>query len=375
MKLLLTYASAGSGHFKAAQALYNYLEENCPQIDLRLIDILDKTNSFFRFSYTKGYSFVVRHLIFLWRLLFWITQVKPFRPVARLIGDILNRLNTIRFARFLIREDFDFIISTHFLPSEIASNLKRAQKIKSRLVTVITDYGVHPFWISDGVDIYIVASGFTKRQLLLEGIAEDKVKECGIPIDQKFLRQYDKASLARKLDLDPAKFTALIMTGSFGLGPLEKIVNALYQDMQVLVVCANNKRLFAKLKKRCLKDVRVFGLIDNVQELMSISDIIITKPGGLSISEALNMELVPLFIASIPGQEECNARLLKECGIGFIPEGIQEIRNIALDFKNHQDKLKSLKDNIRIIKKPNVLGEICHVVCQGSAGLSCPGPL
>jgi processive 1,2-diacylglycerol beta-glucosyltransferase len=375
MKILIAYASAGSGHFKAAQALYDYIKEECPQISLRLTDVLEKANPLFRFFYSRGYSFLVRHLILLWRLFFWLTNFKGLRPVTRLAGCIFNRLNTQGFVRFLIQDNPDFIISTHFLPAELSANLKRAKKIKSRLVTIITDFGVHPFWISDATDIYVVACEFTKRQLLLEGVAENRIKGLGIPIEEKFLKQYDRKYLSNKLNIDGNKFTVLIMTGSFGLGPLEEIVNALYRDVQILVVCANNKKLYARLTYRNLTDVKVFGLVDNVQELMAVSDIIITKPGGLSISEVLNMELAPVFISSIPGQEECNARILKGYGIGLIPESIKDIKNIVLDLKNHQYKLKNIRDNIKRIKKPDALREICNVVCQGSAGLSCPGPI
>lgn len=371
MKILLAYTSAGSGHFKAATALYGYIKKHCPQIDLGLIDILGLSGPLFRFFYSGGYSFLIRHLGFLWHLFFWVTNFKLLRPLVKLITSSLNALNTQEFIKLLIQENPDFIISTHFLPAEVSSRLKKAKKIKAKLITIITDFGVHPFWLADTTDIYVVASAFTKRQLLLEGIAEDRIKEFGMPTDENFLAKYDRRAVARKFDIEADKFTVLIMTGSFGLGPLEAIVNALYKDVQILVVCATNKKLYAKLKKRELSGVKVFGFVDNVNELMTVSDIIITKAGGLTISEILNMELVPIFISSIPGQEECNAQVLKGYGIGFISESVRDIKNTVLDLKAHQYKIQSIKDNIKEIKKPDALREICNVVCQGSLGFSC----
>jgi len=371
MKIFITYAATGAGHFKAAQAIYNYIEEQCPSIEIKIVDILKLSNALFSFFYKRGYAFMIREFFLLWRWLYWITDIKPLRGLTRSVVSVANCLNTKRFAKFLIRENPDFIISTHFLPSEISSNLKITKRIKSRLITVITDFGVHPFWVSDGTDIYIVASEFTKKQLIASGVVEDRVKEFGIPVDSKFLAPFDRPQLCRKFDIAEDKFTALIMTGSFGIGPVEEIVNALQAEIQILVVCATNKKLYSGLKKRHFANVRVFGFVDNAQELMAVSDMIITKPGGLTVSEILNMELVPLFISVIPGQEANNAATLKRYGIGLNPKSIVDIKNIVLNFRDNPNELKSLRDNIKKLKKPNTLREICNVVCQGSLGLTC----
>lgn len=371
MKIIVSYASAGAGHLKAAEAIYNYIKERSPEIDVRIVDVIDKASFLFRINYTFGYSFLVRNANFLWWLAFWITDFKPLRPFTKSITSVITQLNTKGFARFLIQENPDVIISTHFLPSQISSALRKTRKIKSRLVTIITDFTVHSFWVSPATDIYVVASGFTREQLVREGVREERIKEFGIPIDSKFLIQYDRGKLCRKLDIDENKFTVLIMTGSFGLGPLEQIVNALYRDVQILVVCAANKKLYTRLKNRNLADVRVFAFIDNPQELMAVSDIIITKPGGLTISEITAMELVPVFISAIPGQEAGNIEALKRYGIKLCASSIEGIKNMVLDFKDHRDKLKNIKENIRKVKKPDCLREIYNAVCQSSAGFAC----
>ncbi len=371
MKIIVAYASAGAGHFKAAEAIYDYIKEHCPEINVQIVDVLKKANALFRFSYAFGYPFLVTRLKFLWWLAFWLTDFKPLRLFSRPIASVINQLNTKAFARLLIQENPDAIISTHFLPSQVSSSLKKAKKIKSRLVTIITDFSIHPFWISPATDIYVVASGFTREQLVNEGVREERIKEFGIPAHSKFLMQYDRGELCKKIDIDENKFTILIMTGSFGLGPLEEIVDALYKDVQILIVCAANKKLYARLKNRNLANVRVFGFIDNAQELMAVSDIIITKPGGMTISEIISMELAPVFISAIPGQEAGNIEALKIYGIGLCARSTEGIKNIVLDFKEHQDKLKSIKENIRKVKKPDCLREICNAVCQSSAGPAC----
>ncbi len=366
MKIIITYASCGIGHRRAAQALYNYFKDNCPHHDLQIIDALEKTNLLFKNIYSYGYPFLVKHALWLWRFSFWITYIRCLRPITKILVFIINRINTKNFAQFLLQKNPDFIISTHFFSSEIVAHLKKNQKLTSKLVTVITDFGIHPFWILDTTDIYIVASDSSREQLILEGVEESRIQVLGIPIDSKFLNRYDKNILYKKFALEPDKFTVLIVTGSFGIGQIEKIVDLLYKEVQILVVCAHNKRLYKRLKNKNYPNVSVFGFIDNIQELMAISDIIITKPGGLTISEVLTMELVPIFISAIPGQETENIKALKQYGVGKSAWHLDDIRNIVLDYKEHPDKLRKTKKNIMAIKKPFAAEELCNVVCQGS---------
>lgn len=371
MKIIVVYASAGAGHFKAADAIYNYLKEHCPQAELKLVDVLDMSCPFFAFFYRWGYSFLIRRAPFLWQTAFFLTDFKPSRFFTRLIAVLINNINTADFVKFLIREDPDIIVSTHFLPSELAARLKREAKIHSKLITQITDFGVHPFWISEGTDIYVVASEVGKEQLIKAGVRQDSVKELGIPVDYKFLKKYDKQESRKKLGIDLKQFTLLVITGSFGTGPLEKIADILHKDVQVLVVCANNKKLYSRLMRRGLLNVKVFGFIHNAEELMAASDLIITKPGGLSTVESLVMDLFPIFISPIPGQETGNIKALAFEGVGIYPRNIGQLKDIVMDFKEHPEKLEAARQAISRMKRPDCLKEICNVVCEGSPGASC----
>jgi processive 1,2-diacylglycerol beta-glucosyltransferase len=371
MKIIITYASCGTGHRRAAEAVYNYFKENCPAHDLKIIDALQKTNFVFRNLYSYGYLFLVNHALWLWHSCFWLTSVSCLRPLVNILIPIINRLNAKNFSNFLIQEKPDFIISTHFFPSEIATNLKRINKFNSKLISVITDFGIHPFWILAGTDMYIVASRFSKEQLILEGVHEDIIKDFGIPIDSKFLKQYEKDILCKKFEIEPNKFTILISTGSFGIGQIEEIVDSLYKEVQILVVSAHNKILYARLRKRNYPNARVFGFIDNMQELMAVSDMIITKPGGLTISESLAMGLLPIFITAIPGQETENAKILAKKSIGLNLKDIASLKDIVLDFRDHPDKLKNMKEKINELKRPSAVKEICNVICQGSIWATC----
>ncbi|MDD2752496.1 MAG: glycosyltransferase [Candidatus Omnitrophica bacterium] len=368
MKLIVVHASCGAGHTKAAQAIYTFLTKRNQAFDCKLVDVLESSGGLFRYSYIYGYAALVLHAPFLWFLAFSLTQASLLHWFTRPIAIFLNRLQTRRFSDFLIRENPDFIISTHFLSSEIAASLKKSGKIKSRLLTVITDFGVHPFWISYPTDYYIVSSAFTKRQLLNQRIEEEHIKDIGIPVDEKFYAVYQRNDIAQKLNLEYDKFTVLIMTGSFGTGPLEEIACALEPFVQVIVVCARNDQLYRRLKARGLSNVRIYGFVDNIHELMAVSDVMITKPGGLSISEALAMELIPVFISAIPGQEIANIEALKESGVGMYFKEVATIKEAVLDLKSHPEKLASMKEDIQLVKKPDTLEGIYDVICKSSPG-------
>ncbi|MCK9604277.1 MAG: hypothetical protein M0R66_07970 [Candidatus Omnitrophica bacterium] len=368
MKIFIVYASAGAGHFKAAQALYNQLKEKHKQVDVRLIDILSQTNALFRFNYSWGYTCLIRYAPFLWRWAFWITANKALRFLTGPLASLVGRLNTLHFAKTLIDEKPDYIVSTHFLPPEIATRLKARKKINSKLITVVTDFQVHPFWINRGTDIYVVASGFTKKILVAEGIRGDMVWEFGIPIDEKFTKEYELGPLCNKLGIEQMKFTILLVTGSSGIGPIEDIAELLHKDTQILVVCAGNKSLFKKLNKRNYENVKVFGFVDNMHELMAVSDMIITKPGGLSISELLAMELVPVFISAIPGQETGNIEALRSYGVGREIKDTGELQAIVSGYKEHPETLAEIKEKIKQIKKPAAAQELCSAICKDSGG-------
>jgi len=332
-------------------------------LQVELADILPLAGGLFRFFYSAGYPFLVNHAVWLWGFFFRLTEWKFTRRISRWCSSRANYAGCRRFIKYLTEKNFDFIVSTHFLNSELAADLKLRNKIKSKLITVITDFGVHPFWISAGTDLYVVASGQTGEKLLSMGVAAGKIQASGIPCSPVFLHMPDRKQAAEKLGIGAGKFTVLLMTGSFGSGPLERIAEAIRTEALTLVVCANNRKLFARLVKRNMENVKVFGFINNAQELMAVSDVIITKPGGLSIAELLNAGLFPVFVSAIPGQEQENARVLSGCGVGYVSKDIGQIKEMISEFKSDPSKLKALRAAASKAAKPFACREISSVIC------------
>ncbi len=361
MKIFIVYASAGAGHRKAAEAIFNSFRNKASSDDIKLIDILDKTNFLFAKAYAGGYQFLINHAVWLWAWLFNLTAAKGSSFIAAAIRTI-DILNARRFSEFIIREQPDIVISTHFMPPEILTYLKLQGKIKSRLITVITDFGVHPLWVSRGTDTYAVASSLSKEYLIREGVKAEDILESGIPIEEKFSKGYDKQAERKKIGLEPDKFTLLITTGSFGIGPVEEIIACLHKEMQIIVVCAKNAKLYKILQERMFPNTRIFAFVDNINELMAASDIVIAKPGGLTTSEILSMELVPVFISPIPGQETHNLMTMQQFGIGKYAASIENIKKIVLDYRDNPDKMKREKEIIKKVKKPYAAEDLYNAI-------------
>ncbi len=330
---------------------------------MKLVDILDHCSNFFKLSYRWGYTFLINRAPILWSLGFWLTYAPWLRFCTRPIATFCNSIDTRNLARYFTQEDPDYIISTHFLASEVAAHLKRSQKIRATVITVITDYAVHPFWITRGTDRYIVASEYTKKIAVHEGIPEDRITVCGIPVSPKFSEQLNRRQIAEKLGVKPEMFTVLISTGSFGIGPAEKLIQELCDQIQVIMVCAHNTKLYDYLTAKQYPNCVVYGFVSNMHELMAVSDVIVAKPGGMTVSESLIMRLYPIFFVAIPGQEQENVRFLNSHGIGILTKDIIRIKHMIIELKTNPTILSSLKAKIDLIRKPNAAGEITDALC------------
>lgn len=359
MKVLITYASAGAGHRKAAEALFDYLKETRPGLDLKIIDILDYCSPLCRFFYSKVYIFVIRNLPLVWYFFYLLSFINPNNGLRLLI----DYLNCQKLVNFLEEEEWDVILSTHFLTSSVLSVLKRTNpKYKIKLVTAITDYNLHPYWIGEGVDTYIASCDKVRDELAKRDVGLDKIKVCGIPANKKFYLPVERNTAAGKLNVDPGKFTVLIITGAIGIGPIEQIVKTFDTNIQLLVVCGNNKILYERLKSFNLQNVKPYPLVDNVDELMSVSDLVLTKAGGLTITESLIKKLPMVFFSSIPGLETSNAKVICDYGAGFDTKTVKDINNIVFFLKSNSASYQKAIDNISLLRKSNTLQDISNEI-------------
>jgi len=321
MKILITHASAGAGHRKAAEALRNgFIAAGVEASAVRVIDVLDHSNQFFRWAYPAVYMFLVRSAPLLWGFGFNLANAAWLGWLVDPLRRVTNAINAAPFVKLVKVEQPDAVISMHFMSAQLMAHLKRRSGIVTRMITGVTDFGVHRFWINKGTDAYSVASDLTQQELVQKGVPLERIKVTGIPIEQKFARPLDKNAMRKKLGLQPDIATVLVTSGGFGVGPLKEIVrdiDGLDEPLQMLVVCGKNPELFAYFKA-CShrKPMAVFEYVHNMDECMAAADLIISKSGGLTVSESMARSLPMIIIKPIPGQETRNAEVLEYYGAG-----------------------------------------------------------
>ncbi|MFH2138572.1 MAG: glycosyltransferase [Candidatus Omnitrophota bacterium] len=370
MKILIIHASAGAGHVKAAEALSHAFKKNCPEgLSVITIDALDYTNAVFKKSYPAVYIFLVKHFPLLWGACFHFLNFSPLMPIITFFRLIFNKFHGRGLIEYILREKPEVIICEHFFSAQLVSYLKTAGKFKGYVLCGITDFGVHRFWINKGTDYYLVASESTKRELLQKGVEQEKILVTGIPIEQRFSRQCSKDQLRDNLGLDKNLFTILVTSGGFGVGPIEKIVYSLDDmniDLQILVICGKNNQMYDSLKARDFKKKAVvLGYVTNMDECMGAADMIVSKSGGLTVSESLAKGLPMIIIKPIPGQEMRNAEIIEENNIGVRLIDLEEItEKITLFLKDDKKILNEMRKNTKVIAKPDAANRISQWVIK-----------
>lgn len=369
MKILLIYASSGAGHKKACQAIFQALKEHplALRLELNIIDALDYSPKFFKYSYPCTYEFAVTYLPSLWGFFYYFFNNKIVYSFIKHLRRLLNHLNSKPLVKFILQANPDIVVFTHFFASEVVANLKKEERFKGKLVTVVTDFPLHSFWVSKYSDQYLVASPETKEQLMGWGIEENIIKIVGIPISPKFSQELNRQEILHKLNLKENLFTILVGSGGFGAGPVEKIVKSLdklNQPLQVLVVCGTSHKLYKKMQNFKPQQIflRSYGFVENMPELMDVSQVMITKSGGLTCSEALAKKLPLIIISPIPGQERGNCRILVKYGAATEAKTVKSVGIRIQEFIKSPNLLNIFRENAARLAKPNSAREITEAV-------------
>jgi len=366
-KVLLLSASAGAGHGRAADAIEKAFREvgNGEGTEVQHLDILNYTNKVFRHFYSKAYIDLVNKLP---EVPGWMYDKldKPWKNERRRLA--LDKLNTRPLVKLLRDYHPDLIVCTHFLPAEIVSWLKAKERLASRQVIIVTDFDVHAMWLVHHYEHYFVALDEARAYLEAIGIPASKITVSGIPIDPVFAKHKDKQAMRAKHGLEPDRTTILLSAGGFGVGSVDALIASLLSvqhRVQVVAICGRNEELKKRLSRmaaRAKPDATVllkpFGYTKEMDELMTASDIVLGKPGGLTTSEALAKGLVFVIVNPIPGQEERNSDHLLERAVGIrcnnLPVLSYKLDRLLADPK----RFASMQANARNMGRPNAATEI-----------------
>jgi len=369
-KVLIVSLRAGAGHLMAAAALEAAFLESGPAPAVRNIDLLDYSTDLIKFLYGKMYLDVVKLLPELYAY-----SYKHYEPSKKFIKPrfLIDRFSFSAFFELIEDFDPDLLLCTHFIPTALVESYRR-KKGKSFLIAVtLTDYEFHPLWIAPNIDLYFTATQEVKSSLIYYGVAPEKIVVSGIPVHPKFSAPKDKKALLKKHGLTEASPIILISAGSFGITPLEEVVDELggiKEEFRLMVVCGKNTNLEKELLEKQKTQPRlrkVFGFVDFMDELMVMSDLLITKPGGITVSESLSVGLPMILIEPIPGQEEANADYVVEQGAALkarsvssliyklellirAPEKLKEMSRRATEI-SHPDAATTVVEAIRMMRQ------------------------
>lgn len=371
MKVFILYARAGHGHKKAAQAIAEAFAARADgRHDLRLIDALVHTFFLFNHLYEIAYYVLVTYVPWLWGLFYWVTDSGLPRSWVAFLRGHNNRLFGAGLRRFLMRENPDVILCTHFFSAEVAAGLKREGKISSRVVAVVTDFLAHRFWVNAGTDHYIGMMEETAEDLRRKGVDPARVSVLGIPVSGRFREQVDREAIRSKLGFERRRFCILFTSGSFGIGPLARAVRGLERfskDVQAMVVCGTNEKLFRELESvRVGFPLAVFGFVDNMHELMDLAQVLVSRSSGLTTCEALAKELPMIVISPIPGQEANNARTLRARGACFEARDIEGLMRVVGELIVRPEKMEAVREAVRKIARPSAACDIADFVLGGA---------
>ena len=351
LRILVFSAGFGHGHFRAAEAVIEGLHMKEPYAEIMHLDFGDLLSKRFNTMAKNVYIEMIKHTPKLWGKLYYKTaKLHPESMIQR----FLKQLGRSDFLKYIQAFAPDLIVCTHPTVSSILAQLKLEQILQVPVTTVITDYTVHSHWFHPGVDCYMVACEEVKVSLVSWGIKESCILVTGIPVSPKFEVDMDREVIVAKLGLNPKIPTFLVM-GSYGDSKSAKRICKKLADspipVQSIIVCGKNNKLYHSLGaviEQSLNPMVRLGYVHNVEELMSVSHLILTKAGGLTVSEALTKHLPLVIFKPIPGQEEENAHFVQRIGAGYVAGTEEEVVSLLSHFLSNPQEVEKMREKAAI---------------------------
>ena len=373
MKILFLSVPTGGGHHQAARALETYFAGR-DDVECRVLDIAENVNSAVAEAISKGYILTTSITPRLYGSLYDMmdTREHPSTEASRTV-KFLSKAFRKKLKAYIDIFRPDVIVSTHLFATITLNRIAKRHPMPARLVSIVTDFTVHPFWEQARSDYMITASELLSFQAVKKWSTAEHVLPLGIPIHPKFATKISKEEARQRVGIEN-KFTVLMMMGSMGYGTRTadalRTLDRLDDDFQIIVVCGNNKKLKSRIDRmKRTKQIYVYGYVDNVDVLMDAADCIITKPGGLSTSEALAKKLPILLLDPIPGQEDRNKEFMLNNGIAMEISETFDVDEAVYQMIHYPFKAEQMIRSAEHFAKPNAvrdLGEFLLTLKQTS---------
>ncbi|EFM11943.1 Monogalactosyldiacylglycerol synthase [Paenibacillus curdlanolyticus YK9] len=352
-RVLLLSEGFGSGHTQAAYALAVGLRLSSPGIQTRVIELGKFLNPVVGPLIVSAYRKTVSKQPKLVGLMYRSNYNKSLNRFTQLA---LHRVFYTHTSQVIDQLKPDLIVCTHPVPNAVVSRLKRLGQEDVQLCTVITDYDAHGTWISQEVNHYLVSTPIVKRKLMERGVEESRIEVTGIPVHPSFWQTSERAEVLKHFGLRDMP-TVLVMGGGWGLmdddDDLLEYMTEWREKVQLIICVGSNEKMREKMMQHPQfnhPNIHILGFTREVNKLMDISDLLVTKPGGMTCTEGLSKGLPMLFYKPIPGQEEENCEYFVQNGFG---EKLHTQDTITKWFKRLLDKPSFLEYRQALLKKRN----------------------
>ena len=372
-KILILYGSYGGGHKSAANAIKNHIEENYEEFNVTAVDCIEYISKIINKITTGAYNQMAKKAPWAWKRVYFGSE----KGFLSKISNGMNKLMAKKLYHLIEEENPNIIVSTHPFATQMVGRLKRKGKINCKVSTIMTDFEIHSQWLqeSEYIDNYFVAQTGMKESMVKLGIDSSKIYVTGIPMSERFLENFDRKEILREFELEDNKKTVLFFGGGeMGLGKdrtceiLKTLVES-FENIQVVAISGRNEVMqdaFQEIvaNSNSSNRVKILDYTQKVPELMSISSLVITKPGGLTTTESLASGLPMIIINPIPGQEEQNAEFLEKSKVGIWLQKNDDIKKVLETVILNDELLEQMRKNKNKFAKKTSTKDICEIILK-----------
>ena len=384
-KILILYGSYGGGHLSAAKSIQKYFEDNHKEdIEIKIIDCIEYINKYINKVSTEAYKEIAKKAPWMWKRIYNNSK----DGALAYLSNSSNKLMSYKLMSLLQNENPDLIISTHPFATQMCTHLKESEKINYRLATIMTDFHIHPQWLLsfEQNNFFFVANNQMKLDMIGLGVNDENIFVTGIPVSERFSEKMNKQKIYDEFGLSKDRKTILFFAGGeFGLGRSTtfmtlKAIIRLFPEMQVVAIAGKNKSMHEKFNKlvettHSEDRIKILEYTDKVPELMKIACLVISKPGGLTVSESLASMKPIIIINPIPGQEEENAEYLVNNNVAIKLKDEDNIsRTLKYLFKN-EENFNQMVESTKKLSKPNATKDICERLYEEVINNPSPKPI
>lgn len=354
-KVLILTTNYGDGHIKTANSLSRRINDVAPEIDVKIVNLYKEAhpliNKAIRYAYFKCYSYAPK----VYDFLYYLTR-HPSRNLN--YNNIQGMFGRRKLKEYLKSYNPDLIINTYSILA--VPMLRKKGYTKVPCYTIVTDYGAHSQWIDPGVHKYYVGHESIKDEMVDWGVNEDKIEVSGIPVYIDCSQDVDHGEVLKKYGIKNDNMPLVTLLGGANsiMRNMSEVCEKLYKmkpEVKLLVVCGRNKALKEKLDKdmsNYTDRIKIVGFLESLHEVIKVSDVVITKPGGITVTEILNLGTPFIMYGSPAGQEKDNKIFLLKNNCSHHASNSDELIDILSGLLKKPKEMAALKENLKHIRKP-----------------------